>query len=339
MCRLTLFIYDQERALAANFWIISTGSMVSIIIPLAVFLRVPALLRPRHARRRGEIRYPAIDPLPVGPSPPPNVWRANIVIVVLDDTGFGDLGCYGGLGGRVTTPNIDQLAVGRAPLQQFPRQPDVLADSRRAFDRPEPSFGRGWFDHGARQGLSRVQRPGSRRRRRCSRRSCAPEGYSTMALGKWHLTPVEDITPIGPFDLWPLGQGFGRFYGFLRAEVDQYRPELTEDNHALAAPCRPGAGGRYHLSEDLVDHAITWVAEHRAVAPSRPFFCYLAFGAMHQPHQVWPEWSDRYRGAFADGWDVVRRQSLESRKASGWSRRGPSCRPPTLGCRRGRTFQ
>jgi arylsulfatase A-like enzyme len=71
------------------------------------------------------------------------------------------------------------------------------------------------------------------------------------------------------------------------------------------------------LSEDLVDHAVTWVGEHRAVAPSRPFFCYLAFGAMHQPHQVWPEWSDRYRGAFADGWDVVRQQSLATQKMLG----------------------
>jgi arylsulfatase len=143
-----------------------------------------------------------------------------------------------------------------------------------------------------------------------------PQGYSTMAIGKWHLTPVEDITPIGPFDLWPLAQGFGRFYGFLRAEVDQYRPELTEDNHSVATAVGHD-DARYHLSEDLVDHAITWVGEHRAVAPDRPFFCYLAFGAMHQPHQVWPEWSDRYRGLFADGWDVVRREALGTQNVLG----------------------
>jgi arylsulfatase A-like enzyme len=142
------------------------------------------------------------------------------------------------------------------------------------------------------------------------------QGYTALAIGKWHLTPVEDITPIGPFDLWPLGQGFGRYYGFMGAEVDQYRPELYCDNHALAGPAtRPG--GRYHLSEDLVDHAIAWIAEHGAVAPRRPFFCYLALGAMHQPHQVWPEWSDSYRGAFSDGWDVVRRQNLERQKRLG----------------------
>ncbi len=142
------------------------------------------------------------------------------------------------------------------------------------------------------------------------------QGYTTMALGKWHLTPVEDITPIGPFERWPLGQGFGRFYGFMGAETDQYRPELYEDNHSLPEPASRH-DGHYHLSEDLVDHAIAWIAEHGAVAPARPFFCYLAFGAMHQPHQVEPQWSDRYRGAFSAGWDVVRRQNLERQKRLG----------------------
>jgi len=158
----------------------------------------------------------------------------------------------------------------------------------------------------------------------------AAQGYTTMALGKWHLTPVEDITPLGPFERWPLGQGFGRFYGFLRAEVDQYRPELYEDNHALAdVPGRPD--GRYHLSEDLVDHAVGWIAQHRAVAPSRPFFCYLAFGAMHQPHQVHPDWSDPYRGMFSDGWDIVRRQGLEHQTRLGIVPAGTSLPPPNPG--------
>jgi arylsulfatase A-like enzyme len=237
------------------------------------------------------------------------------VIVVLDDTGFGDLGCYGGLGGRVKTPNIDKLATAGLLYNNFHVNP-MCSPTRAALltGRNHHSVGvgsimelaRGYPGYNGRIPKEAAMLPAVLR----------SDGYSTMALGKWHLTPVEDITPIGPFDLWPLGQGFGRFYGFLRAEVDQYRPELTEDNHSLAAPAGE-AGGRYHLSEDLVDHAITWVAEHRAVAPSRPFFCYLAFGAMHQPHQVWPEWSDRYRGAFADGWDVVRRQSLEAQKGLG----------------------
>ncbi len=158
-------------------------------------------------------------------------------------------------------------------------------------------------------------------------------GYSTMAFGKWHLTPIEDIAPIGPFGLWPLGQGFDRFYGFMGAEADQYRPELYEDNHALADP--PVQAGKpdapYHLSEDLVDHAMSCIGEQRAVAPSRPFFCYLAFGAMHQPHQVRPEWSDRYRGVFSDGWDRVREQNLDRQKGLGIVPPPTALPPPNLG--------
>ncbi len=260
------------------------------------------------------------------------------MVVVLDDTGFGDLGCYGGLGGRVKTPNIDQLATSGIVYNNFHVNP-MCSPTRAALltGRNHHSVGvgsimelaRGYPGYNGRIPKEAAMLPAVLR----------SEGYSTMALGKWHLTPVEDITPIGPFDLWPLGQGFGRFYGFLRAEVDQYRPELTEDNHSVAAPFGE-AGGRYHLSEDLVDHAITWVAEHRAVAPSRPFFCYLAFGAMHQPHQVWPEWSDRYRGAFADGWDVgAPPKPRDAERPRGGPERGPSCRRLTPEYRRGRTFQ
>lgn len=237
------------------------------------------------------------------------------MIVVLDDTGFGDLGCYGGLGGRVQTPNIDELASAGILYNNFHVNP-MCSPTRAALltGRNHHAVGvgsimelaTGFPGYNGRIPKEAAMLPAV----------LASQGYTTMALGKWHLTPVEDITPVGPFDLWPLGQGFGRFRGFLRAEVDQYRPELQEDNHALAQP-EDRAGGRYHLSEDLVDHAVTWIAEHRAVAPSRPFFCYLAFGAMHQPHQVWPEWSDRYRGAFSDGWDLVRQQTLEAQKRFG----------------------
>ncbi len=237
------------------------------------------------------------------------------MIVVLDDTGFGDLACYGGLGARVATPNLDQLAAAGLIYNNF-HVNSMCSPTRAALltGRNHHSVGVGSImelassfpGYNARIPKAAAMLPAVLR----------SAGYITMALGKWHLTPVEDITPLGPFDRWPLGQGFGRFYGFMGAEADQYRPELYEDNYALADP--PSApGGQYHLSEDLVEHAIKWVAEARAVAPSRPFFCYLAFGAMHQPHQVWPEWSLPYRGTFADGWDAVRRQNLEHQKRLG----------------------
>jgi arylsulfatase A-like enzyme len=208
------------------------------------------------------------------PLPHPPVGAPNIVIVVLDDTGFGDLGCYGGLGGRVATPYIYGLASAGLIYNNF-HVNSMCSATRAALltGRNHHAVGvgsimelaSGFPGYNGRIPKAAAMLPSV----------LGAEGYTTMALGKWHLTPVEDITPIGPFERWPLGQGFGRFYGFMGAETDQYRPELYEDNHSLPeAP--PRHDGDYHLSEDLVDHAIAWTAEHGAVAPGRPFFCYLA---------------------------------------------------------------
>jgi arylsulfatase len=130
------------------------------------------------------------------------------------------------------------------------------------------------------------------------------EGYTTFALGKWHLCPMVDASPAGPYDQWPLQRGFDRFYGFLDGETDQFYPELVYDNHWVEPPAGPDDG--YHLTEDLVDHAITFVHDSVGVRPDRPFFMYLAFGATHAPHQAPPEYMAKYRGAFDEGWDVFR---------------------------------
>jgi arylsulfatase len=131
-------------------------------------------------------------------------------------------------------------------------------------------------------------------------------GYSTYAAGKWHLTPPDQMSPAGPFDQWPLGRGFDRYYGFLWGEDDQWTPELWCDNHRVDPPNRPG----YHLSEDLVDTSSAFLADHVAANPSRPFFLYLAFGACHAPHQAPREFIERYRGKFDGGWDVMREETL-----------------------------
>ncbi len=130
------------------------------------------------------------------------------------------------------------------------------------------------------------------------------EGYTTFAVGKWHLCQMADASPAGPFDQWPLQRGFDRFYGFLEGETDQYAPDLTYDNHRVHAPGTAADG--YHLSEDLVDRALGFIHDARSVRPDRPFFCYLAFGATHAPHQAPPEYLAKYRGRFDEGWDVAR---------------------------------
>jgi arylsulfatase len=141
------------------------------------------------------------------------------------------------------------------------------------------------------------------------------EGYTTFALGKWHLCPMVDASPAGPYDQWPLQRGFDRFYGFLDGETDQFYPELVYDNHWVEPPAGPDDG--YHLTEDLVDHAITFVHDSVGVRPDRPFFMYLAFGATHAPHQAPAEYMAKYRGAFDEGWDVFRDRWFARQKELG----------------------
>jgi arylsulfatase len=140
-------------------------------------------------------------------------------------------------------------------------------------------------------------------------------GYNTYALGKWHLTPADQISAAGPYDRWPLGRGFERFYGFLGGETHQYYPELVYDNHTVEAEKTPEEG--YHVTEDLVDKAISFIADAKQVAPNKPFFMYFCPGAAHAPHHVPKEWADRYRGKFDDGWEVLREQTFKRQKEMG----------------------
>ena len=142
-----------------------------------------------------------------------------------------------------------------------------------------------------------------------------PHGYAAWAIGKWHLTPDDECNLGAPRDRWPLGRGFERFYGFFGGETHQFAPALVHDNHFVDAP-RSVADG-YHLTEDLVDHAIAFVHDLRQVDPDKPFFAYFCPGACHSPHQAPPEWIERYRGRFDQGWDTWREQTLVRQKAAG----------------------
>ena len=140
-------------------------------------------------------------------------------------------------------------------------------------------------------------------------------GYATAAFGKMHQTPPWESTVIGPFDRWPTGEGFSKFYGFLGAETNQFTPNLIEGTTPIAPPRTAEEG--YHLSEDLVDQAITWIGSINALQPDKAWFTYLSFGACHAPFQVPKPWLDRYRGKFAHGWEVQRQRTLERQKQLG----------------------
>ncbi len=142
-------------------------------------------------------------------------------------------------------------------------------------------------------------------------------GYHTGAWGKWHNTPAEQTTAAGPFDYWPTGYGFEYFYGFLGGEASQYEPNLVR-NTTIVHPNKPKDGKPYHLTEDLADDAITWLQQHKAFTPDKPFMMYWASGAIHGPHQVMKEWADKYKGKFDDGWDKYRERVFKNAKAKGW---------------------
>jgi len=139
-------------------------------------------------------------------------------------------------------------------------------------------------------------------------------GYDTAAFGKWHNTPVDTVTPMGPFDQWPLGLGFNYFYGFLAGETSQYEPRLFENTNPVEPPHDPD----YHLTDDMADKAIRWMRTQRALSPEKPFFMWFTPGAVHGPYQAPAQWADKYKGQFDEGWEVLREETFARQKELGW---------------------
>ena len=249
---------------------------------------------------------------PAWPEPPRAKEGApNVLFIVLDDTGFGHLGCYGS---PIATPNLDSLAEGGVRYSNMhttalcsPTRTCILTGRNHHSNNmaciTEGSTGYlGYnanipFENGF---LSEM---------------LLQHGYNTYAVGKWHLTPVDQVSAAGPYDRWPLGRGFERYYGFLGGDTHQYYPELVYDNHVVEQEKTPEEG--YHLTEDLVDKAISFIADTKQVAPNKPFFMYFATGAMHAPHHVPKEWADKYKGMFEDGWDAYREEVFAKQKEMG----------------------
>ena len=250
----------------------------------------------------------------------------NVVVIVLDDLGFGQLGCFGS---GIDTPHIDALAAGGLRYNHF-HVTAICSPTRACLltGRNHHAVGMGFLTD------LPMRFPGYTAR---VPKSAAPlprvlrdAGYNTMAVGKWHLVPAGERSCAGPYDRWPLGFGFERYYGFLQGDTNHWAPNLVCDNHYVDAPRTPEEG--YHLTEDLAEHAIRYVTEQHQAAPQRPFFLYLALGAMHAPHHVAPEWVEPYRGRFDGGWhrwrqEVFARQ-LEQGVVPAGTELGP--RPPWI---------
>jgi arylsulfatase A-like enzyme len=262
--------------------------------------------------------FPGVMGRTVGESSPawPRPLRAkpgspNVLYIVLDDTGFGHLGCYGS---PIRTPNLDRLAAGGLRFNNM-HTTALCSPSRSCMltGRNHHSNAMACITEGA------TGFPGSNGlipfENGFLSEMLQAHGYNTMALGKWHLTPTEQCSPAGPYDRWPLGRGFERFYGFMGGDTSQYYPDLVYDNHQVQPPRAPEQG--YHLTEDLVDHAIEFVADAKQVAPDKPFFMYFCTGAMHAPHHAPREWADKYKGQFDDGWDAYRQKVYERQLALG----------------------
>jgi arylsulfatase A-like enzyme len=232
--------------------------------------------------------------------PHPGEGSPDVVVVLLDDTGFAQLGCYGS---DIETPTIDGLAAGGLRFTNFHVTP-LCSPTRAALLTGRAPHAVGMravsnFRTGFPNQLGHVSNHAA-----TVAEVLHDAGYATFCVGKWHLAPMEQCSAAGPFDQWPLARGFDRFYGFLEGETDQFHPELVADNHPIEPPGAPEDG--YHLSEDLVDQALRMVSDSVGVRPDRPFCCYLAFGATHAPHQAPPDFLAKYRGRFDEGWDVVR---------------------------------
>ncbi|MBN8849611.1 MULTISPECIES: arylsulfatase [unclassified Sphingomonas] len=235
----------------------------------------------------------------------------NIVVILFDDVGFADFGCYGS---SIRTPAIDAIAARGVRYSGF-HTTAMCSTTRAALmtGRNHHSVGMGClanFDSGY---------PGYRGKIRREAGTLAemlrPHGYNSYMVGKWHVTPLGETGPAGPVDGWPLGRGFDRFYGFMDAETDQYAPELVRDNTVVTPPGTYASG--YHLTADLTDEAIRFVADHVAAKPDAPFLLWLAYGACHAPHQAPQELIRHYDAEFAHGWDVERERRLAAMKQAG----------------------
>lgn len=234
----------------------------------------------------------------------------NVMIVMLDDAGFAHPDTFGG---EIHTPTLTRLADSGIRYNAF-HNCGVCSPTRASLltGRNAHRVGYGHISEYATDWDGYVgvipQSAGT------LAEVLRAWGYNTAAFGKWHNTPANLTTQMGPFDRWPTGHGFDHFYGFLGGESSQYEPRLVENTTLIEPPHDES----YHLTEDMAEKAARWLRRHTAITPDKPFMMYWAPGAVHGPHQVFKEWTDKYKGKFDDGWDAYRERAFARQKEMGW---------------------
>jgi arylsulfatase A-like enzyme len=250
--------------------------------------------------------FPPIEPLR------PPAGAPNVLLIMLDDVGFGASSAFGG---PANTPVAERLAGDGLRYNRF-HTTALCSPTRQALmtGRNHHSVGMGGITELA------TSAPGYSSLRPNTKAPLAEilklNGYSTAQFGKCHEVPVWETSPMGPFDRWPSpGGGFEYFYGFIGGETNQFAPGIYHGTIPVEPDRTPEEG--YHFTEDMTDRAIDWIRQQKALMPDKPFFAYYAPGATHAPHQVPKEWIDRYRGAFDDGWDALRERTFARQKQIG----------------------
>jgi arylsulfatase len=276
---------------------------------LRAHLPIPDVPKPgltTYDAKDPDTKFPPIEPLR------PPAGAPNVLIILLDDAGFGSSSAFGG---PCHTPTFERLASGGLRYNRF-HTCALCAPTRQALmtGRNHHSVGMGNITEIA------TSAPGLNSLRPNTKAPIALtlklNGYSTAMFGKCHEVPVWESSPMGPFEHWPAGGGgFEYFYGFIGGENNQWDPALYEGQTPVEPPATPEEG--YHLTEDLADHAINWIRQQKALMPDKPFFVYFSTGATHAPHHVPKEWADKYKGNFAQGWDKLREETFARQKALG----------------------
>ncbi|MEI8211512.1 MAG: arylsulfatase [Planctomycetota bacterium] len=256
----------------------------------------PTLQESTHKRRVEPTRLPKDAP--------------NVLIILIDDVGFGTPDTFGGF---AHTPTLSKLRDEGISYNRF-HTTAICSPTRAALltGRNMHRVGSGTIAERAVDwdGYTGVIPKTSATLAEVLRHY----GYKTSAFGKWHNSPADQTTAMGPFDKWPNGYGFDFFYGFIAGETSQWEPRLFENTN----PVEPPNDEKYHLTEDMADKAIVWMKKHRAFSPDKPFLMYWAPGAAHGPHHIFPSWADKYKGHFDDGWDALREKTFKRQKELGW---------------------